>query len=96
MRRSKRSILAAVLATCAVTGASTPATTGSPRGAGSSAEHRVPPEEDQNPCQTQLVSDLQECEELFGGPFKPDILLETCSRGAYASYQACMAPKQPA
>lgn len=96
MRRSNRRIFSAALAACVLTAGTNPATASPSRELRCAAEYGVPHEDGQNPCQSQLVKDLKECEDHFGGPFKPRILIETCSRGAYGSYQACLVPKPPA
>lgn len=95
MRLSNRAILSAALAACAVTAVSLPATASSSSAQGRAAERTAPPEEDQNPCQTQLVTDLAECEEEFGGIFRSNPLLEACIGGAVRANVACLTPKQP-
>lgn len=73
------------------TPADSPSATGNgANGSQGALVNRRPPE--QNPCQTQLVADLQECEDEFcPGVFNCNEALQAaCIAGARAANKACL------
>ncbi len=54
----------------------------------------TPPLAEQNPCQTQLVADLEQCENKFRHVIGPNIALKACIDGAERTHIKCLADAQ--
>lgn len=54
----------------------------------------TPPLADQDPCQSQLVADLEQCEDKFRHVIGPNIALKACIDGAERTQIKCLADAQ--